>query len=397
MVFRNRIIAAMLTAGLVFAPALSAFSEADLIDDGSVENEFESESDYDIIELEDDELEDDKDVTEIEEPEASPAPEPARGPRIADVKESKVYGLEEPFWLKKGETYGFAVEGAGADNVDPDEGDTRWVPEYWKLSTGTSEHKTWQFTAAQDVADGREIVIHIYLIEQEFSDGEWRATGTKNYIEAVIKTVAVDPSPTPTPDATPTPQATPTPDATTTTLTATPDGLGSVMLGWKAVPGADGYIVLGLNKTRTGRQIGYTAKTSWKDTDADSEGWNYYWVMPFYRSSDGRNVLGELSNYVYAIGRTLESVKRVNVKSSDEGIGLTWEKVPNANGYVVLSKTGSNQAAFDPPVTAREAVYLDESAVPGQVNYYWVYATYSDEDGRILVAGPVSPYAWGIR
>ncbi len=184
--------------------------------------------------------------------------------------------------------------------------------------------------------------------------------------------------------------------AAVTGLSAKAAGLNKVQLSWNASSGADGYLILGLNKNRTGKQIGYTVKTSWIDIGADSTSWNYYWVIPFYKDAAGTIIQGKLSKYVYALGRTIGKVTSVTTKATKEGVNLSWSSVDNANAYVVLSKTGSPTAAYNLPYTTTGRDIIDTEAKTGQVMYYWVYAVYCDYVGRVLVAGPVSPFAWAV-
>ena len=119
---------------------------------------------------------------------------------IADINDSVVYGLEEPLQLTPGTFYEFSVVGAGTDNENPGEGDTRWVPVYWRMKTGTTKQKNWQIGAAKGIADEREIPLLIFLQEQKYTNGAWVATGIEGSIEAVVKTKAWEEiTPTPTP------------------------------------------------------------------------------------------------------------------------------------------------------------------------------------------------------
>ena len=205
------------------------------------------------------------------------------------------------------------------------------------------------------------------------------------------------PTPTPEPTATPTPTPTPTPKNLTavTNLKATATGLNTIDLSWNASQNADGYLILGLNPSRTGKQIGYTVKTSWTDKEADSTSWNYYWVIPFYKNDTGKIVRGPLSNYVYALGRTIGAVETLTAQATTTGINLSWNSAEDANGFVILSKTGSAKAAFDAPITTDKTTYTD-TAPAGTVKFYWVYAAYNGANGKPMVVGKVSPFAWAV-
>ena len=173
---------------------------------------------------------------------------------------------------------------------------------------------------------------------------------------------------------------------------AEPEGPNTVRLSWTAADGADGYLLL-----KNGVQFAYTAKeTSVYDREASSEEFNFYWVLP-YQQKGNVTVKGTLSGYVWAIGRKIAPVKEVITTGKADGIELSWPAADGANEYVILSKTGSPKAAFDRPASASRLTWTDSGAKPGEVRFYWVYGVYRDAEGRIIAAGGVSSYAWGIR
>lgn len=181
-----------------------------------------------------------------------------------------------------------------------------------------------------------------------------------------------------------------------TGLTAKATGMNRVALSWDAVEGAEGYFVIGFGENRTGSQIAYTTRTSWTDTAADSDAFNFYWVQPFNRNAAGKIVKGELGGYKYALGRVVAATGKVFATATEDGIELSWAAVNGANSYVVMSKTGSADAAFNASVATDTTTFVDTNAAAGEVTYYWVYATYKNADGKVLAAGKTSPFAWAI-
>ena len=178
-------------------------------------------------------------------------------------------------------------------------------------------------------------------------------------------------------------------------LTARAVGMNTVSLSWQEAFAADGYLIL-----RDGKQIAFTGKgvCTYTDTSAKADSFNYYWVIP-YTVRNGKIKKGTLSNYVWAIGRSIGKVTGVNVKS---GIGagacgthVSWKKDPGANAYVIIAKTDKN-AVKDPPRQVNTNEYYDYFSIPGIIRFYWVYGIYVDNYGRIICAGPVSDYVWGI-
>ena len=173
-------------------------------------------------------------------------------------------------------------------------------------------------------------------------------------------------------------------------LKAASKDIRTVIISWKKLQDADGCIIL-----RGGKQIGYSLTESYVDTAANADDFNYYWVIPF-SSKDGTLVKGNLSNYVWALGRTVGQVRKVTAKSGKGGISLSWDPASGANGYVILSKSGSNKAAFNAPVRTAGTSYTDTRAASGVTQFYWVYAVYNNAAGKTQAAGRVSPYAWAV-
>ena len=124
----------------------------------------------------------------------TPTPTPEHTPVIANINDSVVHGLENRLLLTPGTFYKCSVTGAGTNNTSPGEGDTRWVPVYRRMKTGTTKQKNWQIGAAKGISDERDIPILIFLQEQKYTDGSWVATGAEGSIEATVKTQAYNPS-----------------------------------------------------------------------------------------------------------------------------------------------------------------------------------------------------------
>ena len=225
-------------------------------------------------------------------------PGPTHTPVLSDVHDSIVTGLENRLLMEHGAFYEFTVIGAGTDNDTPGEGDTRWVPVYWRMKRGTVHQKDWRIGAVRSISDALDIPILIYLREDKYTNGAWVPTGVEESIEEVVMTKSYQPTPSPTP--------TPEPAdilPAVTGLKASSNRSKTILLSWETVPGADGYLVLGQNPAHACRQIGCTTKHTWTDKDAVTDEWNYYWVIPFYTLPDGTVIQGTLSDFVYALAR----------------------------------------------------------------------------------------------
>ncbi len=167
-------------------------------------------------------------------------------------------------------------------------------------------------------------------------------------------------------------------------------GMGKVKLCWALLSGAypDGYLIL-----RNGKQIGYTANTVYMDAEANPDDFNYYWVIPYIRK-DGKTIIGDLSDYTWALGRYMDSVTGLKTRSGAGQVTLSWDAEPGANAYVILSRTGSPKAAFNPRVTVTGTSYTDSGK--SGVIYYWVLPIYNNASGQTIAAGTLSDYAWGV-
>ena len=111
-------------------------------------------------------------------PEAPEEPKPE--PKTPAVTESKVQGFENALTFYPGTFYDFRAIGAGTDNVDPHEGDVRWVPQYWSMSANPSSkdmHTTWKIGAAKGIYKDAETTYDIYVFFQKevYSGTEWQA------------------------------------------------------------------------------------------------------------------------------------------------------------------------------------------------------------------------------
>lgn len=177
-------------------------------------------------------------------------------------------------------------------------------------------------------------------------------------------------------------------------LKARPSGVGRVELTWSPAENANTYIILRMTDQEGCRMMGYTAGCSWTDTKALSTGFNYYWVYPYYiDSAAGIKKPGTLGSYVYAYGHGVGQVKNFQAKTAAKGTTLTWSAAEGANGYVILSRTGSPSARRNADIVVNNTTsYADLSAPAGAVTYYWVYGTYTVGNKR-MASGRLSAYS----
>jgi hypothetical protein len=79
---------------------------------------------------------------------------------------------------------------------------------------------------------------------------------------------------------------------------------GGVKLSWNSVSGAEGYLVYGIVDGKPYGYVGMTTKgTAFTDKTASKTQYNYYWVFPYFKDSNGKMIVGKTGKYTY--GRAL--------------------------------------------------------------------------------------------
>ena len=78
---------------------------------------------------------------------------------------------------------------------------------------------------------------------------------------------------------------------------------GKVKLTWEASPEAEGYLIYGIRPDAPYGYIGMTTLgTTFTDTNASTEGWNFYWVFPYYKEGN-EIIVGGTPKYTYGRAR----------------------------------------------------------------------------------------------
>lgn len=136
----------------------------------------------------------------------NPTVTPARSPRTPAVSESKVTGLEEPLEFYPNAFYDFTVIGAGTDNTDPIEGDTRWVPLYWSMKsnpTDADKHSTWKIGSKVGIKTASTFNLFIFFRQDRYNGREWQPTDSIVSQTYQFMAADIEYSLTPTPTAAP--------------------------------------------------------------------------------------------------------------------------------------------------------------------------------------------------
>ena len=178
-------------------------------------------------------------------------------------------------------------------------------------------------------------------------------------------------------------------------LVAQPYGTNKVLLTWKKSENADGYIICGKTATGEYHQIGNTKNLRYVHTKAAIEEYNFYWVFPYKKYDNGVMVTSNCTKYVYAKGKCA-TVKNLKASSRKNGVNLAWDKVQNADGYLIYGMENGGKYHYIGMTKnqANKVSYLDTKAVKGVYNFYWVYAYEEDENGKMVV-GETANYVYG--
>ena len=74
---------------------------------------------------------------------------------------------------------------------------------------------------------------------------------------------------------------------------------GGVKLSWTKSRDAEGYLIYGIRDGGKYTYIGMTSGTSFTDKKAAKSGYNFYWVYPYHKNSQGKMITGLVAPYVY--------------------------------------------------------------------------------------------------
>ncbi len=177
-----------------------------------------------------------------------------------------------------------------------------------------------------------------------------------------------------------------------TGLKAAAAGKYKVKLTWNAVSGAEGYLIYGQKNGKYG-YVGMTTKgTTYTDTKAISDDYNFYWVFAYIKNSSGKMIAGGCEKYVYAKG-VCPAATGLKASSVKGGVKLTWDKVQDAEGYLIYGIVDGKPYGYV-GMTTSGTTYTDKKASATQYNYYWVFPYFKDSNGKMIV-GQTAKYTYG--
>lgn len=169
-----------------------------------------------------------------------------------------------------------------------------------------------------------------------------------------------------------------------TGLKASLEYSNQVRLSWNAAPNATGYIIYRKAENETKFTYRYMVSgTSFLDTAAVQEKYNFYRVYPYVVTPSGTRVMGSSTAYVYARPSSAPSPVtglKASLEYSNQ-IRLKWNASSKATGYIIYRKT-QYESGFTYRYMVSGTSFLDTDPVQGQYNYYRVYPYYADNSGK---------------
>ena len=145
-------------------------------------------------------------ATPTEEP-VEPTPT-TRPPLTPPVTESTVTGLEEPLAFYPKTMYNFKVVGAGTENTDPVNGDTKWVPYGWSVNKDnirSGYEKSFSIGNKYGIKDAKTFTMYIFFQKYIYNGTDWVAvSGVQEALEQKFYSKAIDFTVTPSGTITPT-------------------------------------------------------------------------------------------------------------------------------------------------------------------------------------------------
>lgn len=167
----------------------------------------------------------------------------------------------------------------------------------------------------------------------------------------------------------------------------------TVKLDWDAAEGAEGYLIYRQIGKTSFEYLAETEETTYTDSSASAEEYNYYRVYPYYMDGETK-VTGPSDTYVYAKGIaqvTLAPVGNLKAAACAQGqIRLKWDAVEGADGYLIYRQIGNGKFEYRYMVSRTE--YTDKTASETEYNFYRVYPYVMVGENRVV--GPSDTYVY---
>ena len=167
-------------------------------------------------------------------------------------------------------------------------------------------------------------------------------------------------------------------------LKAKATGIDEVTLTWNTVVGAEGYQIYRKVDNGEFEFVKTVSQTSYVDTAATGNVYNYYLVYPYTTNLDGEVERGPSNGYVYAKPKTTpKAVENVQAAATDVNtVTVRWDASEGADGYIVYRKIGDGD--FKYLYIVSETSYVDTAAKGNETNSYRIYPYVMISDQRYL-------------
>jgi hypothetical protein len=176
-----------------------------------------------------------------------------------------------------------------------------------------------------------------------------------------------------------------------TGLTASPAGKNAVNLSWKSAGHVDGYLIYGQKNGKYSFVGMTTTGTTFTDTKALSENYNFYWVFGYVKDSNNNMHAGSCEKYKYAKGMC-PSVGSLKASSVKGGVKLTWDASAGAEGYLIYGIVDGKPYKYIS--MTKGTSFTDKNASSSQYNYYWVFPYFTNSNGKMIVTSS-GKYTYG--
>lgn len=175
-------------------------------------------------------------------------------------------------------------------------------------------------------------------------------------------------------------------------IKAISSGKNKVTLTWDVVEGADGYLIYAQKSGKYAYCGMTTTGSKFIDTKALDLEYNFYWVFPYVKDSSGKMHPSGTEKYVFAKGITT-GVSGLKAGSIKGGVKLTWNKVNDAEGYLIYGIINGKTYGYV-GMTTKGTTYTDKKASKTVYNYYWVFPYHKNSNGKMITGG-TTKYTYG--
>lgn len=110
-------------------------------------------------------------------------------------------------------------------------------------------------------------------------------------------------------------------------------------------------------------------------------------------SPDGTEYVNPDPKEVTVARERLAAVENLKASSTVGKVKLTWDKVEDAEGYLIYGIRGDGKYGYIGMTTIQSA-YIDKKALTSDYNYYWVFAYCKDDAGK-MYPGLTAHYVYG--